>query len=219
LGGGGNQEVLAHPDWAIETYVLASQEICRLAKKYSVGHLLLASSVAAHGPRAPYGFLKLIQEQILAESFVPYTIMRFPNMFGVSVNHPVSENGLLGQFISSAVAGRVLKINGDGNQKIDYLHLSDSTAAIKLLLSISPKNETYDVGTEQLQTVNQIARHIIRETSSLSRKRIQLVHVPMSAESGYARISSRALRALGWRPKISFSAGLREVIQRYVQEN
>ncbi len=219
LGGGGNQEVVEHPDWAIETYVLASQEICRLAKKYGVKHVLLSSSIAVHDPRAPYGFFKLIQEQVLVKSSVPYTIMRFSNLFGVNANHPVSERGLLGQFISNAVAGRVLKIHGNGNQKIEYLHLSDATAAIKLLLSLPPKNKIYDIGTEQLQTVNQIARHVINQTKNLTGRRVKLVHVPTSAESGYTSVSFRALRMLGWRPKISFSAGLKEIIQKYVQKN
>lgn len=219
LGGGGNQEVMAHPDWAIETYVLASQEICRLAKKYRVKHLLLASSVAAHGPRAPYGFLKLMQERILAASSVPHTILRFPNIFGVNAAYSASEKGLLGHFISSAVAGHILKIHGDGKQRIDYLHLSDATAAIKLLLSRPPKNNIYDAGTTQPKTVNYIARRIITQTTGLTGKRATCVHVPAPAETGYTITSSRALRALGWRPKISFNAGLKELIQNYVQEN
>jgi len=219
LGGGGNQEVIAHPDWAIATYVLASQEICRLAKKYRVKHVLLSSSVAVHGPRTPYGFLKLIQEHILINSSVPYTLMRFSNMFGVNVNHPVSEKGLLGQFISRAVAGRVLTIHGNGKQKIDYLHLSDATTAIKLLLSLPPKNKIYDIGTARPQTVNQIARHIIMQTKDLTGRRVKCAHVPTPTESGYAVVSSRALRALGWRPKISFSTGLKEIVQNYVKKN
>lgn len=219
LGGGGNEEVMANPDWAIQTYIDASKQICLLAKKYRIRHLLLSSSIAVHRAEVnPYGFLKLAQEQILAKSAVPYTIMRFANIFG-SNGQQMSKKGLLGQFISKAAAGLPLKIRGNGRQKVDYLHLKDAGAAIKLLLSLPPRNEVYNIGTARPLTVNKIARQVIKQVKSLTGKKSKLIRVSEPASASYPQVSSQGIRKLGWRPKTSFAKGLNEVIKNYVKKD
>ena len=88
-------------------------------------------------PLSPYGISKLAVERYLDYYHVQYglnaTCLRFANVYGERQN-PHGEAGVVAIFLNKLYGGETPRINGDGGQTRDYIHVSDvARAAIAAL--------------------------------------------------------------------------------------
>ncbi len=160
-------------------------------------------------PLSPYGVAKLAGERYLEyyhhEHGLDATCLRYANVYGERQS-PHGEAGVVAIFATRLLAGERPRINGDGLQTRDYVHVSDIVAANLAALG-RPGFHIYNVGTGVETTVVQIYQGLRTATGS----DLEATHGPPSP--GEQRRSSidagRIGRELGVAPRTSLAEGLR----------
>jgi UDP-glucose 4-epimerase len=160
-------------------------------------------------PRSNYGTSKYAGElyvQLAARtSGIGYTIFRYGNAFGPRQD-PHGEAGVVAIFAGLMRSGQPCTIDGDGEQKKDYLYVGDIARANVLALTAG-NSLVANIGTGEGTTVN----HIYRVLSAAIGNAIE----PRSGPPRPADVRnfwldySRAKAALGWEPRVSFEEGIR----------
>jgi len=164
-------------------------------------------------PRNPYSASKAAADR-LAYSYwatynVPVVITRASNNYG-PFHFPEKVIPL---FITNAIDNIPVPLYGDGLQERDWLHVSDHCRAVDLLIDAGASGEVYNVGG---------GNHI--RNIDLTKRILELVGKPESLiqpvtdRPGHDRrysLDTSKLQKLGWRPAVSFDAGLRETVAWY----
>ena len=112
----------------------------------------------AQRPVSPYGVSKLSVERYLFFYHQAYGLnvacMRYANVYGERQN-PHGEAGVVAIFLQRLLAGDSCRINGDGLQTRDYVHVSDVVRAN--LAAVGQKGfHTFNVGTGRETNVVQL---------------------------------------------------------------
>ena len=126
--------------------------------------------------------------------------------------------------ILNAVAGKPLPVYGDGLNVRDWLFVDDHCEAIKTVLSSGVVGETYNIGgnCEQTninivrkicQTVNELVPDLSHECESL----ITFVTDRPGHDRRYAIDATKIKTDLGWEPKQTFTGGIRQTVQWYLE--
>ena len=106
--------------------------------------------------------------------------------------------------------GNTPMIFEDGNQKRDFIHVSDLVRANMLVMEHEEANGVYNIGSGQpitiLDVANSIAAHL---DSPLHAKVLQEYRIG-DIRHCYADISK--LKALGFEPQVDFESGVKELV-------
>lgn len=124
-------------------------------------------------PASFYAYTKLSQEQMLqqvcASIDLPYTIMRYQNVYGAgqSLNNPYT--GILSIFSRQLIAGSTVNVYEDGDESRDFVHVSDvARLTASTLGRDAAHGQIINVGTGQSHTVTQVAESLKAAYSSSS---------------------------------------------------
>lgn len=166
---------VADPANDADVNVVGSLRLFEAARKGGVRQVLFASTGGAiYGeqdvfpageehplrPLSPYGVSKLAVERYLYFYAVTYGLdvacLRYANVYGERQN-PHGEAGVVAIFLERLLKGETPRINGDGLQTRDYVHVSDVVRA-NLAAAGRPGFHTYNVGTGVETDVVQLFR-------------------------------------------------------------
>ncbi len=239
----GVELVVKDPVHTILTNVHGTENVLRLAAEFKK-RLVIASTSEVYGKSAnekfaesddlvigspyhsrwSYACSKLLDEFFLMAfhraSKLPGTVVRFFNTVGPR------QTGMYGmvvpRFVGAALRNEPLQVYGDGGQSRCFCHVADVVRALRLLL---PKEEScgniYNIGSQQLVTIRELAEAVIARTGS--RSAIELVPYEKAYEKGFEDMRRRMpdtarIEALtGWRPERSLEDiidDVRECMQR-----
>ncbi|MEM8961525.1 MAG: NAD-dependent epimerase/dehydratase family protein [Acidobacteriota bacterium] len=135
------------PVFDADVNVKGSLNLLEAARRGGVARVLFASTGGAiYGeqdrypadedhvtrPVSPYGVAKLAVERYLYYYHCQYGLdavcLRYANVYGERQN-PRGEAGVVAIFLDRLLTGGTARINGDGEQTRDYVHVSDVVAA------------------------------------------------------------------------------------------
>lgn len=159
-----------------------------------------------------YGKMKLQAENLIREYSekynVPCIVFRFSNIFG-----PFCKpfyNSIIATFVYQIVHSNELIIFGDGNQKRDFIYVSDAVKAIQKAILYSPKSnfQVFDICSGKHISVNELLT-IFQALGPKSflfhyETKIRQVDVPLKS-------SREAKQKLHWRPSVSMERGLKNI--------
>lgn len=204
------------------------------AKDAKVKRVVYAASSSAYGdtptlpkhegmapnPISPYAVAKLASEYYMTSFYRCYGLetvcLRYFNIFGPRQDPTSPYSGVLAKFITQMLAGEQPTIFGDGKQSRDFTYI-DNVVSANLLAIKAPAaqaaGKVFNVATGTRVDLN--------ETFDLLKKIIgydgQLNYGP--ERSGDVKHSladlSRAEKALGYKPLVSFEEGLRKTVEWY----
>ena len=216
---------VADPGFDADVNIRGTLNLLEACRQASVQQVLFASTGGAiygeqdnfpadenhaQRPVSPYGVSKLAVERYLFFYHQAYgldvTCLRYANVYGERQN-PHGEAGVVAIFLQRLLSGEPCRINGDGLQTRDYVHVSDVVRAN--IAAIGHQGfHTYNVGTgketnvielyESLAAavgVNEKAAHGPgmpgeQRRSVISPERIQKelnVPAPLALDEGFAR--------------------------------
>jgi dTDP-glucose 4,6-dehydratase len=115
-------------------------------------------------------------------------------------------------FVTNAVDGLPLPVYGDGRQRREWLHAEDHCAAVELVLREGEPGGVYNVGGEERENLDVVGR--IVELTGADPALVRHVDDRPGHDRRYSMDSAR-VRALGWRPRHEFEAGLAETVAWY----
>ena len=163
-------------------------------------------------PLSPYGISKLCGEQYLSYyqrvSGLQMVSLRYANVYGPRQD-PDGEAGVVAIFIQKLLNNEQAIVNGNGRQTRDFVYVEDVVEA-NLAVMGQETQGTYNVGTGEETSINDLLRILITHTSSACKE----VHGPAkSGEQVRSVIDSGKLRQeLSWEPKTELSEGLKRTV-------
>ncbi len=186
------------------------------------------------GPRGVYDEAKRFGEAITMAYHryhgVDTRIVRIFNTYGTRMRP--NDGRVISNFVVQALKGEPLTVYGDGQQTRSFCYVSDLIEGILRLLmspverpweSIDGKPAQVDdihlptnIGNPSEFTVMQLARLVIELTGS--RSIIERRPLPVDDPRVRQPDISRALRILGWHPRVSLEEGLVKTIAFFAKE-
>jgi len=160
-------------------------------------------------PRYPYAMSKLICENIIEHwSKVygfSYLSLRLFNVYGTRSRTNSAYGAALGVFLKQKILNKPFTIVGNGNQKRDFIYVSDVCDAFYRSLIKNLSNQKLNIGYGQPRKVNEMVK-IIGGPKTFVPKR------PGEPDCTHADIS-KAKKLLSWQPKVTLEEGLKIVIK------
>lgn len=167
-------------------------------------------------PLSPYGASKAAIELYLylyRETYgLDFTVLRYANIYGPRQDMLSEEGRVVAIFTQMMLEGRQPRINGDGEQQRDFLHVSDAVGANLLALEHG-SGEAFNIGYGEPTSVNQIF-DLLQEVTGFRGER---VHVPSKPGEVYRTYldTTKARAELGWKPSIDLGAGLADTVKYF----
>lgn len=161
-------------------------------------------------PNNPYASSKFLAEAICryyAQHFdIPVTIIRPFNVFGPGQK----DHFLIPEILAQVHANKPIQLK-DMEPRRDYLYLDDLVDALLRTLEIRSGCRLYNIGYGSSLSVAEIVDAI----QSVSGTSLPVVHENVAGRNeiadAYADIC-RAQNELGWRPKYSFTEGVKKIV-------
>ena len=181
------------------------------------------SESAPTAPLSVYGIHKWAAEQYLLLYQRLYglrvSILRITNPYGPFQRPEQNRYGVVNWFIHQAMHDQPLTIYGDGDQIRDYVHIDDVVEAFLLAgITRAADGKIFNVGSGRGVSFLEMAELIVR---TARRGLVQHVEWPADAavvETGdFVAETSLISKQLGWKARIPFEEGVKDVIARYTQ--
>jgi dTDP-glucose 4,6-dehydratase len=227
-----NSRAVVDPSVFLRTNVLGTQAVLEAARRTGVDRVHHISTCEVYGdlpldavgafteesayrPRTPYNASKAAADHIVRayhHTFgTPVTISNSCNNYG-PWQYPEK---MIPLFITSALADRPLPLYRSSANRREWIHVADHCRAIAAILSDGRIGETYNVGTGDERSIEEVADLVLRildKPASLKRY--------VDDRPGHDRrylLDHTKISVTGWRPRISFEAGLAATIQWYAE--
>lgn len=170
---------------------------------------------------SPYGCSKGAADQYVRDYARIYglrtVVLRQSCIYGYR-QFGVEDQGWVGWFCIAASLGLPLRIYGDGHQVRDVLFIDDLLDVFDAAAARAPSGGIYNIGGGLENAVSLL--QVIHELERLSGHRLPLsfnAWRPGDQKIYVSRIT-RAEHDLGWRPRVSWRAGV-EQLYRWVSDN
>ena len=211
-------------DEYFDVNVNGTENIFKLAKEYGF-KIVYASSSSVYGnpkkipitenddrkPINPYAQTKL-DDEVLAKKYSEMGVrvigLRYFNVFGPRQSKEYA--GVIKLFLEKIKQKIPPKINGDGLQTRDFVHIDDVVMANILAMDSNIKHEFFNVGTGNSISILELANAIIR-ASSLS---LEPIHGPeLSGDVRATQADTTLIRKLlNWEPTIRLDDWVTKII-------
>ena len=208
------------PSYTMKQNTYATSVLLEWAKDHNVKRIIFSSSAACLGnndntPKSPYGLHKLMSEmecRLYSELYNLDTVcLRYFNVY--------SEDQKFGGAYSTAISAwmemirqkKPLRIDGDGNQTRDFIHVEDIISAnIFCMLEKQKFNgKVLNVGTGKSISLNYIKQYINSKHEVLWNKLPE-----REGDIKFSKADISELKKLGWESKITIDEGLDRCFNR-----
>jgi UDP-glucose 4-epimerase len=209
-------------EFCTEQNIIGTQNLLIAARDAGVKKVVYSGSSTYYGnapaPQAetalpqclnPYAVSKYVGEQF-CEIFtrlyrLPTITLRYFNVYGARQPSTGAYALVLGIFLEQWRRGEPLAVHGDGAQRRDFVHVSDVVEANLAAYAGDAAGQAFNVGSGTNVSIQEIA-------DLISPKQVHLPRRAGDAEITLADIT-RIRERLGWRPKVPFVEGLRELMR------
>jgi UDP-glucose 4-epimerase len=221
------------PFSALDRNLVAYMNLLIPAIRYGLDKIVLISSMSVYGkqqvpfhesmipiPEDIYGVTKAAMEQItkiMASVYgFKYLIFRPHNVYGPRQNLSDPYRNVIGIFINCLLQGKRFYIYGDGNQKRAFTYIDDIIPVIaKIALEKKINNEIFNIGSDEVVTINKLARIILKEfCGSKIPKNLMPKYLPTRPqEVKYAFCNhTKIKKLLKYKAKTKLIKGIRKMI-------
>ena len=207
----------------LEVNIVGAFNVFEAAQQAGVQRIVYSSASSVYGDtnetmdeshplnaRSMYGASKLASEYLLhafgTHRGLKYAILRYMNVYGSR-----QKGGLINIVLGRIRQGQPPLIFGDGTQSFDFVHVADIVQANLLAMQSEVTGEAFNVGSGEEFTVNEIVRLLLQLTGS----DLKPEYRPAPAGQMQRRVGSseKAIKMLGYRPRLSLAEGLRRLVE------
>ena len=202
-----------HPFYTLKHNVLGTSKVLEWAKNHGAKRVIFSSSSAVYGndgePSSPYGLHKLMCEmecKLYSKIYGLDTVcLRYYNVYSEDQPFGGAYSTVISAWMEMLRRHQSLRIDGDGKQTRDYIHVEDIVSA-NLFCADYDENfhaACYDVGSGISISLNDIKdfisnRHEVEWTVAPERR----------GDVKHTLANIKPLQRLGWKAKIKISDGL-----------
>lgn len=205
-----------HPSYTMKQNVLVTSTLLEWAKDHGVKRVIFSSSSAVMGdndgtgPKSPYGLHKLMNEmecRLYSELYGLDTVcLRYFNAYSEDQEFGGSYSTAICAWMEMIKQGKPLRIDGDGEQTRDLVHVEDIVSANIFCMQNNNYfgGKVFNVGSGKSVSMNYIKNFID------SRHNVVWNHAPeRKGDVKHTVADISELRKMGWEPKISIEEGLK----------
>ncbi len=217
---------MQEPEQTAHINVKGTFNVLEAARAQHVKRVVFASSSAVYGNsldlpykentlpdcQSPYAWSKQAGAelcQLYTHAYgVETVVLRYFNVFGVGQNPHSAYAAVIAKFMQLAAENQPLRIDWDGKQSRDFVHVLDVVQANLLAALKGTAGEIYNVASGRTYTLLELADTI----EKISGRKLERVFCPKRA--GDVRCSSAdisKISAIGFVPKVSLEEGLRDM--------
>jgi nucleoside-diphosphate-sugar epimerase len=164
--------------------------------------------------RLPYAVVKNIGEAYCRsyhqEYGLDFTIFRFFNTYGPKQ----SQDFVMSKFLNAALDNKDITIYGDGSQSRTFCYIDDNIdACLQTLFDDNYKNEVYNIGSDVVISIKELAETIIELTGSTSK----IVYLPPLRDGDMTRRQpdNSKMRALLNRDLLPYKEGIKRILNNW----
>ena len=162
----------------------------------------------------PYGATKLCADKFMdflsAKHGLKFICFRYFNVYGTYQSTDAYYTSVINVFIKRILNGQPPVINGNGEQSMDFTHVSDVVAANIAALESDVENEIFNVGYGQENSLKVLAKLILDYLKS----DMEPEFIPREVLVSKRRCdNSKLKRMLGVECKIDLATGLNELVE------
>ena len=224
----GVQLSIQNPETTHHFNLNGTLNILESARRFKVKRVVYSSSAAVYGdqevmplredfhphPLSPYALHKLTGEEycrLYQQLYGLETVaLRYMNVFGSRQDPAGPYASAIPRFINLLLRGVQPRINGDGEQTRDFIHVDDVVRAVKSALLAEDRaifGTAFNVGSGTGISVNEVVRHI----GEITGQEVQPEYAPSVVEIRHSCADiSKAKQLLGWEPRKDLIEGLQE---------
>ena len=228
-----NSRAILDPVAFARTNVVGTQVLLEAARQARVSRLHHISTCEVYGdlaldsaesftenspyrPRTPYNASKASAD-LMVRAFhdtckLPVTISNCSNNYG-PFQFPEKVVPL---FTTNALDDRPLPLYRHSDNRREWLHVDDHCRAIELVILRGRIGETYNVGSGDERSVEEIADAVLAATGKPQALKTYVDDRP-GHDRRYLLDHSKISRELGWEPRIQFADGLRATVEWYAK--
>ena len=169
-------------------------------------------------PTGFYSITKRCAEQLLisyCETFnIKYRILRLANVAGQGDKKASPQKNALQHMINELKAGRDVNVYDGGNLCRDYIHVSDASQAINLIIENGDVDTIYNIGNGKkifFRDIIEYAKHLIDGEGKLVPIEIPLFHQKVQVKSMW--MNNDKLKSLGYNPQYD----IRQIVEDMVK--
>ncbi|HEY8867513.1 MAG TPA: dTDP-glucose 4,6-dehydratase [Solirubrobacteraceae bacterium] len=217
---------IAAPDAFLETNARGSYVLLEAAREHGLRYVQVSTDevygsieegsfteASPLAPSSPYSATKAGADLLVASYFHTFglqaTICRGSNNYG-PYQHPEK---LIPLMVLNALGGDSLPVYGDGRNVRNWLFVEDFGRAIAQVLEHGEAGEAYNVGgPDECENIAVVKR--VLELCGRDKSLIDFVADRPGHDRRYS-LSSEKVRALGWKPRTGFAAGLEKTVAWY----
>ena len=222
---------ITDPDIFVKTNVLGTQTLLDVAKENKISKFVQVSTDEVYGSLGATGYFT--EDTPLAPNS-PYSasktggdllVRAYYETYGMNVNITRCSNNygpyqfpekLIPLMVTNALEGKDLPIYGDGKNIRDWLHVSDHSSAIDLVIHQGNPGEVYNIGGHNERTNKEIVSLIV-DRLGVSKDLVKYVEDRLGHDRRYAIDPAKIETELGWKPRYTFDTGIVETIDWYIQ--
>ena len=226
-----NSLAILDPARFFRTNVLGTQALCDAARRVGVQRFHHISTCEVYGdlaldsdesfseespyrPRTPYNASKAGADHVVRcyfETFgLPATITNCCNNYGP---YQFPEK-VIPLFSTRALEGESLPLYASTKNRREWLHVEDHCRAIELVLKDGVVGGTYNVGSGEEASIEDIADGVLKATGRPESLKTIVPDRP-GHDRRYLLDSTKIRTELGWEPTVAFESGLAATVDWY----
>jgi dTDP-glucose 4,6-dehydratase len=187
----------------------------------SQGHFTESSPYA---PNSPYSASKAASDHLVRAFHHTYGLPTLTTNCSNNYGPYQFPEKLIPLVIHKALAEDALPVYGDGRNVRDWLYVEDHCSAIRTVLERGRPGETYNVGGDAERQNIDVVKTICRLLDAKRPRANQQPHESLVTfvkdrpghDRRYAIDASKLQHELGWRPSVSFEAGIELTVDWYL---
>ena len=208
------------PSYTMKQNVLVTSVLLEWAKDHGVKRVIFSSSSAVNGngdgiPKSPYGLHKLMNEmecRLYSELYELDTVcLRYFNAYSEDQKYGGSYSTAICAWMEMLRLGKPLRIDGDGEQTRDLVHVEDIVSANIFCMQYQENfsGKWLNVGSGTSVSLNHIKEFISQNHSVIWNNVPERI-----GDVKHTVADITELKKLGWDPKISIEEGLKRCFSK-----
>jgi len=186
------------------------------AAVYGNPETLPVTEIQPTNPISPYGFHKLICEQLCREFYqvygLPTAVVRIFSAYGPGLHRQV-----IWDICRKALTLNTVKLQGTGKESRDFIHAADIANALLVVARSSPmKGDVYNLASGKEVTIKALVDIILRQCGRESSEVFDGI-IPDGTPSNWVADISK-IRKLGFSPSISLEEGVKFFVDWCIAE-
>ena len=166
-------------------------------------------------PQTLYARSKVLEEEMIRLSGIPYLILRVANPYG-GYQIAGKRQGVIPVLIRKALTGETFELWNSEESQRDYIYIDDLAAAISLLLKNNVTNETVNVSAGSGTSLKQLMSAVEQETGNKLEVMRMASDVPV-VQDNVLNIA-KLKRLTGFAAAVSIAEGIRRETGRIREE-